>query len=366
MTSGTTKSPDSRTTASLDTANVEGGSRYNALWWAKAQSAGPLQVTPDTPAVAGLTRAAEPDGRTVWMLPTLPDGAGHGLLEELGTPPVAVEQPNETARVLAICVTCCWPDRSGPAWPGVIGTLAQIKAVYAGLRGRSEQSSDLTLIIGSLRRLHATSWLIWNEKAGEVRLGPRVVAWGPNQLAGLREICRILPDPPRAVVVPAPRPPEVAPDELPDEHSPEGEAADSAEENVAGVGGAAYRMGVEDDTTGTGAAHRVSVEDNGIRGGSAYGVSVEDNGVRGGSAYEVSVEDNGVRGGSAYGDGVEDDPTGAGTAHGTSTENNPTRDRAAHGTSAKNNPTSAEAEHGASAEGVAIGGGAAYEDGVDR
>jgi hypothetical protein len=285
------------------------------------------------------------------MLPTLPDGAGHGLLEELGTPPVAVEQPNETARVLAICVTCCWPDRSGPAWPGVIGTLAQIKAVYAGLRGRSEQSSDLTLIIGSLRRLHATSWLIWNEKAGEVRLGPRVVAWGPNQLAGLREICRILPDPPRAVVVPAPRPPEVAPDELPDEHSPEGEAADSAEENVAGVGGAAYRMGVEDDTTVTGAAHRVSVEDNGVRGG---------------SAYEVSVEDNGVRGGSAYGDGVEDDPTGAGTAHGTSTENNPTRDRAAHGTSAKNNPTSAEAEHGASAEGVAIGGGAAYEDGVDR
>jgi hypothetical protein len=338
MTSGTTKSPDSRTTASLDTANVEGGSRYNALWWAKAQSAGPLQVTPDTPAVAGLTRAAEPDGRTVWMLPTLPDGAGHGLLEELGTPPVAVEQPNETARVLAICVTCCWPDRSGPAWPGVIGTLAQIKAVYAGLRGRPEQSSDLTLIIGSLRRLHATSWLIWNEKAGEVRLGPRVVAWGPNQLAGLREICRILPDPPRAVVVPAPRPPEVAPDELPDEHSPKGEAADSAEENVAGVGGAAYRMGVEDDTTGTGAAHR------------------------------VSVEDNGVRGGSAYGDGVEDDPTGAGTAHGASTENNPTRDRAAHGTSAKNNPTGAEAAYGASAEGVAIGGGAAYgdEDGVDR
>jgi hypothetical protein len=343
MTSGATKSTDTRTTASLDTANVEGGSRYNALWWAKVQSAGPLQVTPDIPAVAGLTRAAEPDGRTVWMLPTLPDGAGHGLLEELGTPPVAVEQPNETARVLAICVTCCWPDRSGPAWPGVIGTLAQIKAVYAGLRGRPEQSSDLTLIIGSLRRLHATSWLIWNEKAGEVRLGPRVVAWGPNQLAGLREICRILPDPPRAVVVPAPRPPEVAPDELPDEHSPKGEAADlpdgnSAEENVAGVGGAAYRMGVEDDPTGTGAA------------------------------YRVSVEDNGVRGGSAYGDGVEDDPTGNGTAHGTSTDNNPTGNRAAHGTSAKNNPTGAEAAHGASAGGVAIGGGAAYgdEDGVDR
>jgi hypothetical protein len=195
-------------------AALEGGRSYNALWWAKVQSAGPLQVSPDTPAVAGLTRAAEPDGSSVWMLPTLPDGAGHAVLEELGTPPVAVEQPNETARVLAICVTCCWPDRSGPAWPGAVGTLTQIKAVYAGMRGRPEQSSDLTLIIGSLRRLHATHWLLWNEKAGEVRLGPRVVTWGPTQLAGLRELCRVLPDPPPAVLIPA-REPEPTPDPLP-------------------------------------------------------------------------------------------------------------------------------------------------------
>ena len=34
--------------------------------------------TPDTPAVAGLTRAAEPDGSSIWMVPTLPDRcAGH-------------------------------------------------------------------------------------------------------------------------------------------------------------------------------------------------------------------------------------------------------------------------------------------------
>jgi hypothetical protein len=198
---------------------VESGRSYNALWWAKVQSAGPLQVSPDTPAVAGLTRAAEPDGSTVWMLPTLPDGAGHAVLEELGTPPVAVEQPNETARVLAICVTCCWPDRSGPAWPGVVGTLAQIKAVYAGLRGRPEQSSDLTLIIGSLRRLHATSWLIWNEKSGEVRLGPRAITWGPTHQTTLRELCRVLPDPPPAVLTTPPQP-EVEPDELPADDSP--------------------------------------------------------------------------------------------------------------------------------------------------
>lgn len=193
---------------------VEGGRSYNALWWAKVQSAGPLLVSPDTSAVSGLTRAAEPDGSAVWMLPTMPDGAGHSVLEELGMPPVAVEMPNETARILAICVACCWPDRSGSAWPGVVGTLTQVKAVYAGLRGRPEQSSDLTLIIGSLRRLHATSWLIWDEKPGEVRLGPRVIAWGPSQLTGLREVCRILPDPPTAVLAPS-RTPQPDPDPLP-------------------------------------------------------------------------------------------------------------------------------------------------------
>jgi hypothetical protein len=184
---------------------------YTALWWAKVQSAGPLQVSPDTPPVAGLARAAEPDGASLWIVPTLPDGAGHAVLEELGAPPVAVEQPNETARVLAICVTCCWIERDGPAWPGVTATLTQVKAVYAGMRGRPEQSSDLTLIIGSLRRLHATQWLLWDEKAGEVRLGPRVITWGPTQLAGLREVCRILPDPPTAVLTARPAQPPTDP-----------------------------------------------------------------------------------------------------------------------------------------------------------
>lgn len=189
---------------------------YNALWWAKVQSAGPLEVEPDTPAVAGLTRAASPDGSTVWLVPTLPSGAGHTVLEELGAPPVAVEQPNETARVLSICVACCWTDRSGSAWPGSVGTLAQIRSVYAGMRGRPEQSSDLTLIIGSLRRLHATHWLLWNEKAGEVRLGPRVITWTAADEATLRDLCRHLPDPPPAVLAGEPRP-EPESDPLPAE-----------------------------------------------------------------------------------------------------------------------------------------------------
>jgi hypothetical protein len=192
---------------------VDSGGAYTAVWWAKVQSGGPQLVSPDTPAVAGLTRAAEPDGSSVWMVPTLPDGAGHGVLEELGMPPVAVEQPNETARVLSICVTCCWPDRNGPAWPGIVGTLTQIKAVYSGMRGRPEQPSDLTLIIGSLRRLHATSWLIWDEKAAEVRLGPRTITWTTRGLTALREVCRILPDPPSAVLTA--RNPEAPADPLP-------------------------------------------------------------------------------------------------------------------------------------------------------
>jgi len=188
---------------------------YNALWWAKVQSAGALEVSPDTPAVAGLTRAASPSGSTVWLVPTMPSGAGHAVLDELGTPPVAVEQPNETARVLAICVACCWTDRSGPAWPGSTGTLAQVRAVYAGMRGRAEQSSDLTLIIGSLRRLHATNWLLWNEKAGEVRLGPRVITWTPTDQSTLRDLCRHLPEPPPPVLAASPDPEPTPDDPLP-------------------------------------------------------------------------------------------------------------------------------------------------------
>jgi hypothetical protein len=325
MTSGTTKSPDTSTTGSVP-ASVGSGSRYNALWWAKVQSAGPLQVSPDTPAVAGLTRAAEPDGRTVWMLPTLPNGAGHGVLEELGAPPVGVEQPNETARVLAICVTCCWPDRSGPAWPGVTGTLAQIKAVYAGLRGRPEQSSDLTLIIGSLRRLHATNWLIWNEKAGEVRLGPRVVAWSPNQLAVLREICRILPDPPRAVVS-APRSPEFAPDELSDENSAQDDAADlsdgdAAEETVAEAGEAAYGVGVEDNATGDGTACGVGARGGAVGSGAAH-VSAENNPSDSGPTHRISAENDPTDGGAEYGRGVQDNATDSAATRGTSAEDEP-------------------------------------------
>ncbi|GAA2809233.1 hypothetical protein [Kribbella solani] len=191
---------------------------YNALWWAKVQSAGPIEIDPDTPAVAGLTRAVAPDGDKVWLVPTMPSGAGHGVLEELGAPPVAVEQPNETARLLAICVTCCWTDRSAPAWPGATGTLAQIRSVYAGMRGRREQPSDLTLIIGSLRRLHATQWIRWDEKVAEVRLGPRVVTWTPTDLSTLRDLCRHLPDPPPATLTTRPTPPPA--DALPDPTEP--------------------------------------------------------------------------------------------------------------------------------------------------
>ena len=192
---------------------------YNALWWAKVQSAGPLEVEPDTPAVAGLTRAHRPTARRSGSSPTLPSGAGHTVLEELGTPPVAVEQPNETARVLAICVACCWTDRSGPAWPGSTGTLAQIRSVYAAMRGRPEQPSDLTLIIGSLRRLHATHWLLWNEKAGEVRLGPRVITWTPTDQSTLRDLCRHLPDPPPPVLT---TPTAAEPPRTPSTREPDG------------------------------------------------------------------------------------------------------------------------------------------------
>jgi hypothetical protein len=165
-----------------------------AVWWAKVQSGGPLAVEPDSPAVPGLVRAPEPDGSVVWLLPELPDGAGHGVLEELGTPPVAVEYPNETARVLAIAVQLCWRDRGASPWPGAASTVANVRGLFAALRGRAEQPNDQTLVVGAIRRLHAAGWLIVDERAGTVRLGPRVAGWSAAQLATLREVCRLLPE----------------------------------------------------------------------------------------------------------------------------------------------------------------------------
>lgn len=160
-----------------------------ALWWAKARSAGPLPVALGTAVPTGMLRLTEPDAATAWLLPVLPDGATPSVLDELGLPGPAVEHPNDTARVLAACVRCCWLDQAGPLWPSSAASLDEVATVFGATTGREPMALNRALL-GAIRRLAGAGWLLWDEANRWVRLGPRVATWSPAELSTLRELCR--------------------------------------------------------------------------------------------------------------------------------------------------------------------------------
>jgi len=163
-----------------------------ALWWARTRSGGPQHIPPGAPTPAGMLRLPEPDGSGAWLLPVLPDNASAAVLDELGLPSHALEHPNDTARVLAACVKCCWADPAGPLWPGVSVPWEQVAASFGTIVDRDEAATHRALLAG-VRRLARSGWLRWDEGAPMIRLGPRVAAWNAAQLATLREMCRSMP-----------------------------------------------------------------------------------------------------------------------------------------------------------------------------
>jgi hypothetical protein len=163
-----------------------------ALWWARVRAAGPQRVAPSSAFPAGMQRLVEPDVTAVWLLAVLPEGARPSVSEELGLPVLAVEQPNDTARVLAACLRCCWAEPTGPMWPGTPASKEEVAAVFGEITNRGEAASNRALL-AALRRLAGAAWILWDEPAQTVRLGPRVAAWGPADLSALRELRRMLP-----------------------------------------------------------------------------------------------------------------------------------------------------------------------------
>lgn len=166
-----------------------------ALWWARVRAAGPQRVEPSNAFPAGMLRLAEPEVTAVWLLPVIPDGARASVLEDLGVSAVAVEQPNDTARVLAACLRCCWSEPTGSLWPGVPASRVEVASVFREITNRDETASNRALI-AAIRRLDASGWLLWDEPGQTVRLGPRVAAWGSAELSALRELWRMLPPAP--------------------------------------------------------------------------------------------------------------------------------------------------------------------------
>jgi hypothetical protein len=164
-----------------------------ALAWARARAAGPQRVAPSVRSAAGMRRLVETDADAVWLLPVLPEGAGPTVLDELSLIATAVEQPNDTARVLAACLRCCWADPNGSPWPGVVAGWEQVTSVFRGITdNRDERYSNIALVAG-VRRLAGAGWLRWSETTREVQLGPRVAAWRDPELSTLRELWRLIP-----------------------------------------------------------------------------------------------------------------------------------------------------------------------------
>jgi hypothetical protein len=151
-------------------------------------------LTAGTAAAAGMLRLVEPAATAVWVLPDLPEGARPGTLDELGLPGPTVEQPNDTARVLAAVVRCCWTDPTGPIWPGAPARWSQVTSVFRAYADRDE-GAFRRAATAAVRRLAGAGWVLWDETAQVVRMGPRVATWSQADLTVLREVHRRMPAP---------------------------------------------------------------------------------------------------------------------------------------------------------------------------
>ncbi|MEV6596173.1 hypothetical protein AB0M36_04815 [Actinoplanes sp. NPDC051346] len=167
--------------------------RDTALWWAKARSGGPQQVSAGTATPAGMRRLIESDARSVWFLPAVPSAAGPQVLAEYGQPASTWPDTAGTLRVFAACLRCCWPDPGTDPWPGRPAELAHVDWVLELLHPARDRISRQRLLTAGLRRLETARWVL--PASGTVRLGPRVAMWGPLELSTVRELWRLIPDP---------------------------------------------------------------------------------------------------------------------------------------------------------------------------
>jgi hypothetical protein len=166
-----------------------------ALAWARARAGGPLRVPAGTPAPPGLLRLPEPSGDGAWLVPQVPETADTRVLADLGLAGPLLEQRGDTARLLAAVLRCCWADPLAPIWPGTPAGSAAVLAVFGELTGPRDEMAHRRSAIGALRRLDQAGWLLWDEAAGTIRLGPRVALWSASDLTTLCQLWRSMPGP---------------------------------------------------------------------------------------------------------------------------------------------------------------------------
>ena len=142
-----------------------------------------------------MRRLVERDGEHCWLLPVPPDDVSPAVLRELRVPMHSSEFRNETGRVLAAALRCCWVDVEASLWPGHSASVRDVFDVVNQIApGRGEEALH-RLVTAALRRLHAGRWLDVDDGTQRVRLGPRVATWPGQDLPALRELHRELPAP---------------------------------------------------------------------------------------------------------------------------------------------------------------------------
>lgn len=142
-----------------------------------------------------MLRLAEPDGEHCWLLPQPPDDVAPSVLREMRVAMLPVHQPNETGRVLAAALRCCWADVEVAIWPGQPSNAREVLDVVDQLMPGRDAKALHRMGTSALRRLHTSGWLRFDEDTGQVRLGPRVATWPDQDLPALKDLRRELPGP---------------------------------------------------------------------------------------------------------------------------------------------------------------------------
>jgi len=147
-----------------------------------------------------------------WLVPRVPESADARVLAEMGLPGPLLEQPNDTARMLAAVLRCCWEDPLTPVWPGGSAGSGPVLAVFRAVTGPRDEAAHRRAAVAALRRLDQAGWVRWDEPAVTVRLGPRVALWSSGDLTTLRQLWRSIQPPERARAIPALHPEPDAPE----------------------------------------------------------------------------------------------------------------------------------------------------------
>ena len=166
-----------------------------ALWWARARAEGPLRVPSAAPTPAGMLRLVERGGEFCWLLPRPPDDVTPAVLRELRMQALPVEYPNETSRVLAAALRCCWIDLQASPWPGQPATIREVLNVVDQLMpGRGEEVLHRFGTGRSAACTPAGGWTSMTKCSGFAS----APGWRPGRTRtcpALRELCRELPSP---------------------------------------------------------------------------------------------------------------------------------------------------------------------------